>query len=145
MKHENAIQGLKFASMATIAFGLAMAIFPATSLKFLFDWFLDLAHLPLDRAQNIDSDSEALLMAISGGLMVGLGTLVWQVTELVYARTPQHGRKILLPGLLAWYLPDCFGSYLAGAWFNLLMNTGFLALFLVPLLLGSKQEQTTAA
>ncbi|WP_005666192.1 hypothetical protein [Tritonibacter mobilis] len=49
-------------------------------------------------------------------------------------QNPTLARRILIPALLAWYLPDSLGSMLSGAGFNVVMNTVFLAMFMVPLL-----------
>jgi len=135
MTHETATKALKFAALASALFGLAMILALISPLRAVFDIFLDLVHLPLDGQQSLDSDSAHVLAAISGGLLVGLGALIWGITTEVYAKSAETGGRIILTGVLAWYLPDSFGSYMVGAGFNVVLNTGFLAMFVLPVLL----------
>ncbi|WP_164661280.1 excinuclease ABC subunit A [Tropicibacter sp. Alg240-R139] len=144
MTHIKTAQWLKSASVFCIIIGLAMAMAPFTFLIPALNIFLDLAHLPLDGTQQIDSDTEALLSAISGGLLCGLGVAVWLITEHFYVRDPALARRVIGTILLAWYIPDSLGSLAAGAWFNVVMNSGFLALFLVPILMASKTQRAAA-
>ncbi len=100
--------------------------------------FLDFAHQPYDGGQQITGDAGFLLTAILGGVLVGFGVMIWQVTDVVYSADPAMGRRIILISLLCWFLCDSLGSLLAGAWFNAVINTVILALFLFPLLAGQR-------
>lgn len=131
---------LKAASGFCILIGLAMTLAPFTFLAPGLNLFVDLAHLPLDRAQEIKTETEALLTAISGGLLCGLGAAVWLMAERLYANDPTLARRMILITLMAWYIPDSLGSLAAGAGFNVVMNSGFLALFVVPLLRTKEKE-----
>lgn len=135
MTHASAITTLKTASGICIAFGLAMVLAVMSPLSAVLNVFLDLAHLPLDGAQALTSGTDRLLLAISGGLLVGLGAFTWQIAEHVYRPNPALGGRILIIGLLAWFIPDSTGSVASGAWFNVVLNSGFLALYMVPVLL----------
>ncbi|UWQ60132.1 excinuclease ABC subunit A [Leisingera caerulea] len=135
MTHAAAIRMLKTVSVLSAAFGLAMVLALATPLSQALGFFLDLAFLPLDGGQALQPGAASLMTAISGGLMCGFCVLIYLVTEHVYSRDAALGRRLLLPALIAWYIPDSLGSFAAGAWFNVVMNSAFLALFLVPLLL----------
>lgn len=140
----NTAQWLKCAAMFCIAIGLAMAMAPFTFLAPALSLFVDLAHLPLDGAQQIDTDTEALLSAITGGLLSGLGAAVWLIADHLYPRDPALAQRIITFTLLAWYIPDSLGSLAAGAWFNVVMNSGFLALFLVPILMARRSREAAA-
>ena len=105
---------------------------------------MDLTHLPLDGAQSFGGDSEKVLGAIGGGLLVGLGVLVWQITIHVYAKDPSTGASIINWGVWSWYLVDSTGSILAGAWFNAVLNTGFLLMFVLPIMLAKPRQAVTA-
>ncbi|WP_270730724.1 excinuclease ABC subunit A [Shimia sp. Alg240-R146] len=133
MNHDRATACLKFASLFSAFIGLLMvaALLGAQPVMALF---LDLTHLPLDGRQTFSSDSELVLGAISGGLLFGFGVMAHQVTTGVYATNPDIGGRILMRGIVSWFIVDSFGSILAGAWFNVVLNLGFLALFIVPLL-----------
>lgn len=135
---------LKAAAGFCILIGLAMTLAPFTFLAPGLNFFVDLAHLPLDGAQGIDTQTEALLTAISGGLLCGLGAAVWLMAGHLYANDPTLARRMILITLMAWYIPDSFGSFAAGAWFNVVMNSGFLALFLVPILMARAPHEAAA-
>ncbi|KIC34807.1 hypothetical protein [Leisingera sp. ANG-S5] len=135
MTHTASIRMLKTVSILSAAFGLAMVLALATPLGAALGLFIDLAFLPVDGAQMLSPGAASLMTAISGGLMCGFCVLIYLLTEHVYSTDPALGRRLLIPALLAWYIPDSLGSLAAGAWFNVVMNTAFLALFLVPLLL----------
>jgi hypothetical protein len=145
MTHDTATKALKLAAIGTVIFGLAMVLALVSPLHLGLEVFLDLVHWPLDGQQDLNSASAHVLAAISGGLLVGTGTLIWGITTEVYRKTPKLGGRIILTGVLAWYLPDSFGSYMVGAWFNVVLNTGFLALFAVPILLYRPAKQPVAA
>ncbi len=126
---------LKFACIGTALFALSwiaglMGFGPAA---LFLDFFADLAHLPVEGHQSIDTDTEQLLVAITAGLMIGLAGFVWQITTLVYPTDPQLAARLIVPGALAWFVVDGTGSLLAGAGFNIPMNLVFLLLFLAPI------------
>ncbi|WP_291736938.1 excinuclease ABC subunit A [Leisingera sp. F5] len=144
MTHAASIRMLKIVSNLSAAFGLAMVLALATPLGTALSLFIDLAFLPLDGAQALTPGAASLMTAISGGLMCGFCLLIYLVTEHIYSADPALGRRLLIPALLAWYIPDSLGSLAAGAWFNVVMNTPFLALFLVPLMLARRAALQTA-
>ena len=133
MPHSSATSALKFAILFCAFIGLLMF---ASLLggQNLMAMFLDIIHLPFDGGQSFSSDSELVLGAISGGLLFGFGVMAHQVTTHVYTSNPALGGQIIMRGICGWFVVDSAGSILAGAWFNVVLNSGFLALFLVPLL-----------
>lgn len=145
MTLETSTRLLKLTGIGTILFGLAMVLALVSPLKPVFDIFLDLVHLPLDGQQALEGDSARVLAAITGGLMVGLGALTWCIAEHVYAKDAETGGRIILIGVMAWYVPDSFGSYMVGAWFNVVLNTGFLAMFVLPVLLHRSARRSLTA
>ncbi len=131
MSPKRAAQLLRLTSAGTVLFGLMLVLAPHSPLKPAGLVFVDLAFLPLDRTQDMDHEVAQLMMAISGGLLCGLGVLIWQITTRLFLQNQTLARRILIPALLAWYLPDSLGSMLSGAGFNVVMNTVFLAMFMV--------------
>ncbi|MEQ8602791.1 MAG: hypothetical protein RIB45_05685 [Marivibrio sp.] len=125
---------IRAGGLIVAATGLAMIVgvtpLGAPALTFL----LDLVFLPLDGAPAAFGPDAGLLAAIAGGLMVGWGWTVYLVGARVFPRDPALARALLLPGILAWFVADGIGSVLAGAWFNAVLNVGFLALLAAPLL-----------
>ncbi|CUH81684.1 hypothetical protein TRM7557_03553 [Tritonibacter multivorans] len=136
---------LKTVGYGFAAFGLLLALAAFTPLAPLVAVFLDVAHLPLDGLQPITTETEYLLLAIAGGLCCGLGMTIAALATCFGHSHPQAVGKILLTGALAWYIPDSLGSYLSGAWFNVGMNTGFLALLVWPLALMYRATRLRAA
>ncbi len=143
MTHQSATSALKFASLFCAFIGLLM-VASLLGGHALMAMFLDLTHLPFDGAQTFASDSELVLGAISGGLLFGFGVMAHQVTTLVYAPSPALGGQIILRGILAWFVVDSTGSLLAGAWFNVVLNSAFLGLFVVPILAARRSQPVPA-
>ncbi|MEZ5913147.1 MAG: excinuclease ABC subunit A [Paracoccaceae bacterium] len=131
---------LYLATAISAATGLAMMLAVLFDDQLFIAFFLDLAFLPLDGAQAMMDDAARLTTAISGGLLFGFAVMAWQVTREVYRRDQAAGRRILLPAIIGWFVVDGSGSLAAGAPFNVVLNTAFLALFLVPLLLNHRQS-----
>lgn len=144
MSHRSRVKALKLASLVVIGFGLLMVTTVFTPTDVILRFFLDLAFLPFDGGQDIASDSGWLMTAITGGVLTGWGATVWLVTTRVYAADPSAGKKIILPGILVWFAVDSLGSILAGAWFNVVMNGIFLAMFAVPILWHAPQSRPQA-
>lgn len=141
MTHATRIIALKTAVAALmIGPGLIMVAGLGTPLLWVTELFLDLAILPLDGANRIDTTTARLLDAILGGVLVGFGLLIWQVAGRVYATDPALGRSLIVPAIAAWFVVDSTGSVLAGAPFNAVLNLGILALLLGPLLWPAPKE-----
>jgi len=134
MSHHTRLTALKVASFVTAASGFLMIAALVTPAETLLIWFFDLAILPLDGAQGVTAETTRFLTGVCGGVVMSWGAMCWLVTTRVFADDPGLGRAILLPSVLVWFLADGLGSVLAGGWFNVVLNCGFLALFLVPLL-----------
>lgn len=146
MTLETSIRVLRSACTGTtlyaiaLIFGLFLPPFAAFN-----NFFADIAHLPMDGEQTIETPTERLFLAIFAGLMLGFAGFVWQITTHVFSKNPNLGAKIMIPAVLAWYIPDGIGSLIAGAWFNVVMNTFFLGLFLLPVILVHKPAQSARA
>lgn len=125
---------LKFVAAALLLVpGAIMIIALVSPLMSWIDAFLDLAHQPLDGGQKITDDAARLLNAILGGVLAGFGVMTWLVADRVYRNDEDLGRSLIVIPLMSWFLVDGAGSVLAGAWFNAVLNTGFLMMFLAPL------------
>ena len=145
MSHDTAVAWLNAASVFIILSGLTFAAMGAFGVSGLLSLFLDVAFFPLDGAQRADLPEIHLLTAISGGLTAGLGVMQWLITTEVYAENPQAGRKILLAGLIVWFVVDGAGSIGAGAPYNALLNLTFVLPFAIPLLAARRGEVESAA
>lgn len=116
-----------------IGFGVlfALAAIPA-----VYGWiaiFFDLAHFPFNRAPEALDPTGRLMIAISGGLTVGLGVMVWTVaTEVIPVAAPQ-GRKVVLYSAVGWFITDSTFSVVAGSPLNVILNLSFLLMMVMPL------------
>ncbi|WP_282607745.1 hypothetical protein [Pelagibius sp. Alg239-R121] len=133
MPHEKTMNRLKIASAIVIVFGIAMvsAAIPATSASTAF--LLDLIFWPLDGQQSAARPEVHLLFAISGGMLMGWGLLLWQITARLFPRDPDLARSLILTSIGTWFVFDSLGSVVAGAPLNAVFNIGFLLLYVVPL------------
>jgi len=126
---------LQAACVLTIVFGLVAAAgsFPATSGPWLA--LFDLIQWPLDGSPAAFDPSTRAVNAVLGGVMVGWGTVMLLLVRALFARDAHLVRRLLLPAVWVWFFVDTSGSLLAGLPGNGVLNVGFLAVFLPPLLL----------
>ncbi len=141
MQEQSVIAILKVASGAVIGFGIviALAAYPPTAeiARFL----LDLVIWPIDGAQTMSGSELRLLSAVSGGVMVGWGVLLWLVATRLYPKEPGLAKSLILASIWTWFGVDSLASILAGVPLNALLNISFLVLFSWPLMRPSGQLQ----
>ena len=135
MTHTTRTNILKYASLGLIGFGLLNFLSLFTGIQPVMGWFLDLAFLsPLGSDHQLSSEAARLWIAISGGLLAGWGATLLLLSTQVYAKDPDLGKRIILTGVVVWFVIDSAGSIVAGAPFNAVLNFGFLLMYEVPLL-----------
>lgn len=126
-------KGLRFAAGVTLLSGLALALSALLALNLPMRLLADLLVWPLDNAQTLIAAETRLNLAISGGVMVGWGAMIWQLAGAPMDAAPQAVRTIIQTSLLGWFVVDGLASVAAGAALNIVPNTLYLALFLVPI------------
>lgn len=136
---------LKFTAWLIIGFGAFMAAAVLPPIGAVLNWLTDLVLWPLDGAQHMAAPAARLLVAIVGGIMVGWGSIMLMLSGEVARSHPQLVRRIAIRGYLIWYAIDSAGSVLAGAPWNVLGNTLFLALLLVPFWMMGRQQNAGEA
>ena len=144
MTLDSRINALKMGSIAIIAFGLITFLSLMTPLSAVLELFLDIAIWPpMDGAYDFGSSSDRLLVAIIGGLSVGLGVMLYMITDTVYRSDPSLGGKIMLAGIFSWFVIDSLGSILSsgGGWFNVILNMTFLLLIALPILWPGQESE----
>lgn len=131
---------LRVACGITIVTGLicALASYPATAGVWL--WLFDLLKWPLDGDPAFFSDDTRAVNAVLGGTMVGWGVLMYLLATPQRLHALPELPRLLLIGLMAWFVVDCIGSLAAGLPGNLVLNVGFLVLFVPPLLMLHRQR-----
>lgn len=140
MSHQSSLKMLKAASLLLVGFGLLFFLSVFTPVSGLSRLFLDLVIWPFDGQQSLGATETRLMIAISGGLLAGWGVMFWLVTTQVYATNPALGGRIILPGIVTWFVIDSLGSILAGASVNALLNITFLVIFALPVVLRSSDD-----
>lgn len=126
------IAWLKTGASVTIGFGVLIAAAATPALQAPTGFLLDVVFLPLDGAPSTGGQAARLLSAISGGVLVGWGLMMWLLATSLYAREPAICRKIILTSIVSWFLVDSSMSIAAGAILNAFFNIGFLLVFAVP-------------
>ncbi|MDJ0749591.1 MAG: hypothetical protein QNJ11_08900 [Woeseiaceae bacterium] len=126
------IRWLKIGAILTLGSGLLIAVAAMPALQGPVNLMADFIFFPLDSAQSVDTVTARLFSAITGGLMVGIGVMLWVVATELCPRDPALGRRLILFGVGSWYVVDCAMSVAAGAPLNVLFNTGFLLIFVLP-------------
>lgn len=123
---------LKLTSLFVILLGLLVAAgaHPATAVP--ANLLTDIVFWPLDGQQALDTEAAHMLAAISGGVMVGWGLMMWLVIDRLYLADPRLARLLLVESTLAWYLVDSTGSFVSGAIVNVLLNTALMLAIVVP-------------
>ncbi len=135
---------LKTGSVITLVTGLIIAAAAVPALNAPTLWLFDLVVFPLDGAQSLQGTEQRLLCAITGGLMGGLGVLMWLVTTEVFATHPALGRSLILKSIGTWFIIDSSMSIAAGAPLNVIGNVGFLLVFTLPVLSSSLVREQAA-
>ena len=132
MELETRIRWLRTGSVVTIGFGLliAAAAIPATQSPVA--WLTDLIFFPVDGSPAIGGPGERLLSAITGGLMTGWGVMPYLVATELLPREPLLARRLILAGIVSWFVIDSTMSIAAGAPLNVVGNAGFLLVFVLP-------------
>jgi len=131
---------LKFAAILVVLTGVmfAFAAYPPTAWPLLA--LADLTFWPFDGAQSLAAPETRLAYGVGGGVMAGWGVMIWLLVDRVWPRDPQTARLLILTGLIAWFVIDSAASVAADAPWNVLVNVGFLLIFLLPLTVGGKRR-----
>lgn len=99
---------------------------PASLLLDLNDW-------PIDGGHQVFSRDARWLSAVGAGLLTWIALqLLTIIIPRLEAQDAQTWRGAVL-SILAWYVIDTTGSVAAGVTSNVVVNTGFLILLMVPL------------
>jgi hypothetical protein len=134
MANPSSIQtALKLASTVVVGVGLVLALAAHPATASITALLADGIFWPFDGHPTLDAPAPRLLAAISGGVMVGWGVMLWLVATRILPSDPALAATLVRTSLLAWFAVDSTASILAGAPLNVVLNAVFLAAFLVPL------------
>ncbi|MEM9585505.1 MAG: hypothetical protein AAGA08_20550 [Pseudomonadota bacterium] len=132
---------MKRAAWATIAIGIFFAASALPVLHPAVQLFLKIAHWPYHSLPSELSPPSPLLVAISGGLMTGMGGMLWALGHYVSPISEEATRRVTLVAAWSWFCTDSIMSNLVGAPMNVAIN----ALFLALMLFASKESNTAQA
>jgi hypothetical protein len=96
-------------------------------------WTLDLLSWPLDGVPTYASGDIRFLSALTGGFLLGWGVMIWCLSAWVYDAAPEAVRRVVLTGLLSWFVLDSAGSVASGNASNAFFNILVLLLAVGPL------------
>lgn len=132
MDIETMSRRLKIVGIANLIMGInfALAALPMLNLPAML--FADVVIWPVDGAEDGTAPVARLMLAISGGVIVGLGSIWLAAAGAPCREAPQVVRKLLIVGAVTWFVADSTGSLLAAAPLNVVGNIPFLGLLLWP-------------
>lgn len=124
---------LAAAAAVTIVVGLVAAA--ASSGRGEAPWLalLDLVDWPPDGEPARFARETSAVNAVVGGVMVGWGTLMFLIATGPFGRGDTTFATPMLVSVAAWFLVDSTASLIAGLPGNVVLNIGFLVLFVPPL------------
>jgi hypothetical protein len=137
MTHATAQRLVKLTALLIIALpGIPFALATVPGLAGPANLFFALALLGGETA--ITESAGRLAVAILGGVVAGWGTLVWLVADRLYPRDPALAGSMLMISGGVWFVIDGAASVLAGAPFNVVLNSLFAAMVFGPLVLARR-------
>ena len=138
MTQDTTILWLRAGSGLMIFFGVLIAIATIPAAAAPVEFLADLIFFPLDGAQDVGAPETRLMSAISGGLLIGWGLMMWMLASRLYPQDPGLAKQLIVTSIVAWFIVDSTGSILSGALLNALFNVSFLLIFCVPLWLARR-------
>lgn len=106
--------------------------------------FLQLAYWPLTDVPEALAAPAGLLVAITGGLTMGIGAVMWALGTYVTPISAGAARWVTTTMGWAWFSVDSTASILAGAPMNVVLNLVFLVLILQAARVGRTTEGAAA-
>ena len=94
---------------------------------------VDLIAWPLDGATLWEAHETRFLSALMAGFLLGWGAMIWGLQAWVYDLAPEPVRRVVLTGILAWFVLDSLGSITSGMALNVLANVLILFVAVGPL------------
>lgn len=137
-------KGLRLAAAVTLATGIVLAVAALPALNLPVRLLADLLIWPFDGGQSLAAPETRLPLAIGGGVMLGWGVMIWMLAGQPMQQAPEAVRAIIRRSILAWFVVDSLASVAAGAALNVGANAVFLALFLIPMAPGARQDPALA-
>ena len=117
-------------ALYTIIWGLA----PFTSFNISARFLIDVLDWPIDNTAAALDRNTKWLSAIGAGLLGAVSVFLWGVVAPALLRGDVVVAKVTLQAFIVWYVIDGVGSIAAGVSSNVVFNTLYLILIMIPLL-----------
>jgi hypothetical protein len=127
------VRWLQVSCLLTSAIGLVAAAGSHPATEEPWRLLFDVLSWPVDGHPAGFSPESAALSAVSGGVMVGWGVLMFGVVSGPIARGDRGMCNAMIACVVSWFLVDSAGSLLAGLPGNVALNVGSASNFLLPL------------
>lgn len=101
---------------------------------FFMAFIMDPTTLPLKQ-----STVTKLILGILGSIMMGWAVMIFFVGRYAFAQKNSFLLKVILVGLIIWFIPDTAISVYLEAYFNVIVNTIILIAALIPILYGLRK------
>jgi hypothetical protein len=95
-------------------------------------WTLDVLSWSMG-THNYEAQTTRFLTALTGGFLFGWGITILLLRQWVFDKAPNETRKVVVGGLLAWFVLDSTGSIASGNAINAFFNILVLLLAVGPL------------
>ena len=117
-------------ALYTVVWGLA----PYTSINLPARFLLDVLDWPMDNTAMALDQNTKWLSAIGASLLGAVSVFLWGIVAPALKRGDTQVAKTTLQAFIVWYVIDSAGSIAAGVASNVVFNTAYLVLVLIPLL-----------
>ena len=124
------------AAAVTALAGLTFAAITIVGATSVHDEMFDLVHLP-GELEAPAGEVAAFAIGVAGAVMVGWATMMVILLRSRNGSTEPALWRALTMGLVAWFVVDGVVSLSAGAIGNVVLNTGFAAMF-APALIATR-------
>lgn len=134
-----------FMVVIAILFGLYSILWglaPFESLNLPARLILDVSDWPFDKTSAVLDKNTMWLSSIGAGLLLAISIILGGIVAPAIKHKDKHIIRIAILAMVAWYLVDSIGSIAAGVSSNVVFNTFYLLLVLIPLITGYKPART---
>lgn len=104
-------------------------------------WTLDFLNGPGGKPQDFEAPTTRFLTALTGGFLLGWGTLVFCLRAWVYDAAPEGVRRSVLASIMAWFVLDSTGSVASGNPWNVFFNIVVLLTAIGPMWFPATADQ----
>ena len=122
---------MRMSGIILAGIGILFALSAMPVLHPILRIFLQVAYWPVHSVPSDILVPVPLLLAISGGLTVGLGRMLWSLGTYVAPVSPVAAAKVAQYATWSWFCTDSTASVLVGAPFNAVLNLSLLVLILL--------------